>query len=337
MPLSPRSRSFTVWTGTEALVIGGSSQTSVGGPYRPADLRDGAAFDPATSTWRDIEPAPFDLDAGEPSTLVGDTVVIADYRGWLAYDVGDDSWRRLGDPPTDIPQPTLAAQGHRVYAVDVYVDESDAPVQVLDLDTGTWSELPLSPHQPQLDQRTLVGTPEGLVVMGDDLSPRQAGNNAEDAHAELWDGTTWTRYPDSDVQGTLWHWTGERVISTYRTTQHDSDKGGLHTFRAGALDPATGEWSRLPWLPTGDGSLLLAPGWPAAEGRVVFSNGYLYDDGTGSSSPVRTPDETLVASAFALGEHQLMMFGGYHVDPDHPDQRVFTVEPTSEVWVQATG
>lgn len=337
LPLSPRSRSFTAWTGTEALVIGGSSQTSVGGPYRVADLRDGAAFDPATSSWREIAPSPFALDAGQPSTMVGDTVVIADYRGWLAYDVGDDTWRRLPDPPTDIPQPTLAAEGDVVYAVDVYVDESDAPVQALDLDTDTWSELPLSPHEPQLDQRTLVATPQGLVVMGDDLSPRQAGNNPENAHAERWDGAAWRRFPDSEVQGSGWHWTGERIISTYRVAQHDSDRGGLHTFRAGALDPATGEWSRLPWLPAGDRGLLLDAGWPAAQGPLVFANGYLYDDGTVSSTPVHPPDRTLSSSAFALGDHQLMMFGGYHVDADQAGERVFPVEPTSEVWLKALG
>lgn len=335
MPLSPRSGSFTTWTGTAALVIGGSSQTVVGGPFRPADLKDGAAFDPATSTWREIAPAPVALGSNDPSTLTGDTLVIADYRGWLAYDIGDDTWRRLTDPPTDIPQPTVAAVGHLLYAVDVYVDESDAPVQVLDLDTNTWSELPLSPHEPQLDQRTLVGTPEGLVVMGDDLSPRSAGNNAEDAHAELWDGTTWQRYPDSDLQGCCWHWTGERIISTYRVTQHDSDRGGLHTFHAGALDPGTGEWSPLPWLPAGTRGLLLEPGWPAAQGPLVLANGYLYDDRTGSSTPVHPPDQDLVASSVELGDHQLMTFGGYHVDPDQRDQRVLTVEPTSEVWLKA--
>lgn len=157
--------------------------------------------------------------------------------------------------------------GDLVYALDVYVDEGgDAPVQVLDLATDTWSDLPLSPHQPKLDQRTLVATPLGLVVMGDDFLPRQPGRNQEDAHAERWDGTTWRRFPDSEVQGCCWHWTGERIISTYRLTQKDSDRGGLHTFRAGALDPATGEWTALPCLPDGDRGLLLEPGWPTANG-----------------------------------------------------------------------
>lgn len=61
-PLGPRERAVGVWTGREAIVVGGA-----GPPFYPPDwdgptvepppLRDGAAFDPRTASWRSIAPA----------------------------------------------------------------------------------------------------------------------------------------------------------------------------------------------------------------------------------------------------------------------------------------
>lgn len=61
MPLSPRRGSLTVWTGDEFLVFGGYAQEFIGGPIPIANLRDGAGFDPDSSTWRSIAAAPVAL------------------------------------------------------------------------------------------------------------------------------------------------------------------------------------------------------------------------------------------------------------------------------------
>lgn len=45
----------------------------------------------------------------------------------------------------------------------------------------------------------------------------------------------------------------------------------------------------------------------------MFGNGYVYDDSTGSSSPVRPPDRTLNQGALVLGDELLMMMGGHHI------------------------
>lgn len=56
-PLSARTRHMAVWTGREMIVWGGSPTGSgVGG------LLDGAAYDPATDTWRTIADAPLGSD-----------------------------------------------------------------------------------------------------------------------------------------------------------------------------------------------------------------------------------------------------------------------------------
>ena len=326
MPLSPRWGSLTAWTSEEFLVMGGYRQHSVGGVPPFENLKDGAAFDPDIGTWRKIAAAPVELSEQMDSILVGDSLVVVHWDGWLVYDIGDDSWRPLPTPPRELQQVSLAPSADDpdvVYALDPYLEESRAPVQVLDLATEQWSELPLSPHRPALNQRTIVATPEGLVVVAEDYRPRQAGRHQlEDAHAEIWDGHTWTRYGDSEVRGCCWHWTGERIVATSR-----------YDRRSGALDPATGDWSRLPQLPQGRPRRLLDAGWPVADGPMVFGNGYLYDDTTGTSRPVLVPRQAAQNGALELGDGRLMMFGGYRVAPGQEGFRVMDVEPTREAWV----
>jgi N-acetylneuraminic acid mutarotase len=52
---SSRWTPFAVWTGRELIVWGGGTAT---GERRPVALDDGAAYDPATDTWRTLPPAP---------------------------------------------------------------------------------------------------------------------------------------------------------------------------------------------------------------------------------------------------------------------------------------
>jgi hypothetical protein len=338
MPLSPRYDSLTVWTGSEALVIGGIDNTFNGGPAPMPELSDGAAFDPETATWRSIAKAPHALASRSygPHVLVGDVLIVAEWDDWLAYDIGEDEWRKIPRPPLDVSQVTLAADptAHVVYALDPYVVEGDhAPVQVLDLDGDTWSALPASDNEPRLDQRTLVFTDAGLVVMGDHVVGRQPEKEHRVERAELWDGSTWTRFTDSqaDVNGSEWFWTGERVIAAYRLPRNSVQHGGDYRWRPGALDPATGEWSVLPWAPSyGDG---LLDAWAITDGERVVSGGYLYDDADESSHAVPRPRQDLDAGSVALGGGWLMTFGGSRAVPGQEPSRVTQIEPAGDVWV----
>lgn len=332
MPLPARWSSLTVWTGEEFLVVGGIRRQYVGGPAPFPNRSDGAAVDPATSTWRRIADAPEAISGYNEHVLVGNTLVIVGTGAWLAYDIRDDEWGRLPAPPARMPQPSLAADpdGARIYAIDKYeVESPGTPVLVLDLATQTWSELPRSPHRPVLDDRSLVATPGGLVAVGNDYHPRQAGpRQQEDAHAEIWNGRSWRRFGDSEVQGrTSWHWTGHRIITTYRTPRVGSDY-----VRAGALDPGSGEWSRLPWLPRYS-NRLLDTARASAEGTLVLSNGYLYDDATGSDLPVMRPSRKLQGSAAELGDGRIGAFGGFRIEPGQEYSRVMNVDATAEAWL----
>jgi hypothetical protein len=254
---------------------------------------------------------------------------------WLAYDSRADTWSRVPAPPVEVPQPTMTDRGHRVFVLDRYAEESPAPVQVLDLATGTWSALPASPYRPAVDGRTLVATDAGLVVMGEDLHPRQAGHDRQPALAEIWDGSRWRRFQSEDAAGRLWHWTGERVISTYRATRRESARGGLHEFRASAFDPASRTWDRLPWLP-GHRRGLLEEGWPQADRTRVLSQGYLYDDRTGTSVPVREPSRW-GSRTQVLTDDAIVLVGGQRPKPGQELERVMRVDLTAEAWLLPTG
>jgi hypothetical protein len=85
-PLGSRDSVNPVWTGSEVLVWGG---------YRGGLLlQDGAAYNPATRTWRSLAPN----QRASPSTVstwMGDRFVVLDRNGGATYDPSTDTWRDL--------------------------------------------------------------------------------------------------------------------------------------------------------------------------------------------------------------------------------------------------
>jgi hypothetical protein len=324
MPLSPRWLPLVAWTGDEAIVVGGLTGSTAGVGQDATTLADGAAYEPEAGTWRTIAPAPEHLSSvDDTSVLVDDTLVVAHAGRLLAYDLTHDSWRRLPDPPHPMPLATMATMEGLVYALNVNVPGNDQyPVQVLDPATDEWSALPLDDGFREPSLRTLVATPEGLVVMSD-------GNVAA---AELWDGTNWSLYPDSDLQGCCWHWTGDRVISGGLVTESASKQGGFRAFHPAALDPATGTWTALPWLPKDTPTTLQTGGLAAADGPLLLANSWLYDDTDGSFTHVDPPVSYLTTPGLLIGGRTLLAFGGYLPEPGHENDNVKQVQPTSQVW-----
>ena len=319
MPLSPRYFPLVAWTGREALVIGGLDGTRVGPGHDGTPLQDGAAYDPQTRSWRAIAPAPEDLSGrtDDVTALADGTLLVAHLGDLLAYDIAGDSWQRLPPPPQEVLMPTIAAQDGRLYLLAVNdPGGADLPVQVLDLGTGSWSALPAGPGLPDGVLRTLVPTPAGLVVMGEGL---------DRASAALWDGSDWTDYPATDLRGSFWHWTGDRVISGW-VTSDESDT------RSAALDPASGTWDPLPWLPVDSPTTLWDAGRSPAAGSLVFSNSTVYDDATGTFTAVEPPEPELGRPGLAIGDRSLFAFGGYLTDPGHAYDRVKQVRTTSHAW-----
>ena len=111
-PLSPRAAAIGVWTGAEVLVIGGEPEAwcPPGADCTPPEftaLVDGAAYDPATESWRDIADAPMPLSGYTSPVVVDDAVYLLAHGafsrpgaedGFLRYLVTEDRWERLPSP-----------------------------------------------------------------------------------------------------------------------------------------------------------------------------------------------------------------------------------------------
>lgn len=333
-PLSPRWQPISAYVGGRVVVVGGMSSRLAGGMPRGQDLRDGATYDPTGGTWQKIPDLPRSLDGwAYTSIVVGDELVLPMQRGrWLAYDVGDGAWHTLPAPPTRIEEPSLASDAGHLYAISTGDVERPDPVQVLDLRTLRWSTLPASGHRPPLGGKRLVMTGAGLVVVGTAEPAAGATVIRPSAIAETWTGRRWTRSAARRFNGRDWYWSGTRVVSGYRLTEHESREYEPPTLEAGAFDPETRTWSAIPWLPSRD-SHFSWPDEPVVRGSRAFAWGWLYDDASGESTRVRSPSGWS-DGAVVLTDDALVVVGGQRPKPGQdPGARVTRLDLTNEAWL----
>jgi hypothetical protein len=318
MPLSPRWMPLTVWTGEEALVVGGG----IDPPCPPtascveADkmARDGAAYDPRTDTWRPIADAPVDAGYWFRTAVVGDTVVVYDGdQRWWAYDIGADVWRGLPAPDRRVVDTgTLAERDGAVYALS-----ASGRVLALDVASRGWSELPPSPLDPALSRGSVLVTDDAVLVSGSEKVDDWNGDTPLFTIVERWDGTTWSRYPQTGQVGPFGHWTGERLIDLDIQVAPGLD--GDPPF-GGVLDPATGQWSPLPNAP--DPDVRRPDGWMpvAADGPLVAGSGYVYDDRTERWTALGAPDSAVDDHQSAVwADGRLLVFGGIDTETGYED------------------
>jgi len=316
-PISPRTGGIAVWTGTEAIFLGGEIDNicprTASCKEPPTYAKDGAAYDPAAGTWRTIAPAPAPVAGYNRSAVVGDNLVLVDEDGgWHAYDASDDRWRELPAQPDGPADPgLLSATDGRIYALG----RGDV-VQVLDLGTEEWSALPRSPHEPRIEAHLVHATPEGIVVTGVDSTAKNDGTVPSWVFAEVYDGTSWRRLDRSDmVGGYSWHWTGERLVAPDLDCVDGGEVNGYGRCvpQGGILDPGTGAWAKLPDPPE-----IGAGGWSlqVEDGPLMATYGYVYNDSAGTWTKLTRPDgapDYQVASVWADGT--LIAFGG--LDSEH--------------------
>jgi hypothetical protein len=257
-PLSPRELAIGVWTGREALLIGGSDAPPThSSSSRPEEqkppLRDGAAFNPRTRSWRRIAAAPIGIEPLSPAAAAGDGVYVAVPRNpgvrhtrmdLLAYRTRTDSWDRLPSPPRRNYR--IVGAGDRLVAYGP--ERGPVPLSVFLLGPGErrWEELPRPPIRG-----VVIWDRRRLVLIGFDPAARKAENPplARAATLRLGD-SSWRRLPDSDH--VLWghgFWVpvGRRLVSPeLGTGGEDYDFGRPY---GGILDPVGGVWSQLPNVP----------------------------------------------------------------------------------------
>lgn len=299
-PLSPRQVRAAVWTGTEMLVLGGH-QSSVGSgtstataaaapsttsaedgpppastssPTRPeGTLIDGAAYDPASRTWRSLPP--LDVPPGLAPEVVDPTsgrltvrfgggvcavdMVLPDPVGaW--YDPAADRWVPIPRPP--LPQtcfPSLVWSGGRLLAF------TGADVARFDPGSATWTAIPSSPSAgwaPEAFGSAPVAVGDRVVAVG----RTYRGDEPAQPYARLWDEppggeARWVELPLPPVEA-------GRVVPA---------GDGRHLYavdgprsEAAVLDVVDRTWRRLPDAPLPTRTLGVTV---AAEGRLVVWGG----------------------------------------------------------------
>jgi hypothetical protein len=189
-PLGLRSGAIVRWTGSEMLVWGGLDPR-LGSVVAP---RDGAAYNPATNTWRAISPAPLPPSAGSAATWTGHDLVVTSGKGDVsaaaAYDPLADEWRLLPNPPVSLLD-ALAVSGAWDGRDVVYTVDTGFPVRrvamAYDPRAVAWRTLPAPPYGQGI--AGLVPSGKGVVQMAWHWEPDVIGS-LQDAHlargAKLW-------------------------------------------------------------------------------------------------------------------------------------------------------
>lgn len=158
-PLASRTRHMAVWTGDEMVVWGGSTRTSGVG-----DLLDGAAYDPATDTWRTIADAPAGSEQISAATAeVAGRVVFAGGGSpsgdgaapLLVYDPVTDAWTSHR-PPGSV-ESLVAHRGGAVLGHVDLADRTELSLTTFDPATGSMRALPPFPRRGEDDMVDVVG------------------------------------------------------------------------------------------------------------------------------------------------------------------------------------
>jgi hypothetical protein len=266
-----RANAAMVWTGTELLIVGGSNG--------PGIDHIGAAYDPATDSWRPLADPPGEIDAWDnsitgPAVWTGTEMLIP--ANGLAYDPVLDRWRDFTPQPGPRRTSPVAAWNGTEFIVwggcDAAIPQCDDSEQGLltdgfayNPDTDTWRPLAPSPLAPGVHP-TAEWTRNGLLVY--------AGTGDPD------DGATFARYdPYRD------HWQEltdpPLVPRRYAASAYDDrafvlwggSAGPEREFGDGAVyDDETGTWKLLPVAPNGAARDRHAMEWVA--GRLYITGGF---------------------------------------------------------------
>ena len=292
-PLGPRSQASYVWTGTDVIVFGGEviAEGATDGPRR----NDGAAYDPATGTWRAIADAPIEARSDQHAVWTGSEMLVvggneeslAGLTDGAAYDPVTDTWRTIADPPLDGLRNSVAAWT----GTDLVVWDSVHGGARYDPCGDEWT--PMAPAPDGFLQDAAYGTASAwtgaeLIVWGG-----ATGTNFPLDAAAAYDpaADTWRSIP-APSRGAVYDadpvWSGNELLVWGRSNLFGPPRDEIGM----AYDPRTDTWRDLPPAPLdradqGEGSTFPRQVW--AGDRLVAWTGNLdlagplplsYDPGT---------------------------------------------------------
>lgn len=230
VPLDVRGDAVVLWTGTEVVVWGGDLEASnMGLPGPNRAFVDGAAYAPATKSWRMLASSPIPENATTPVGAATDVgVVIVRGRSTAVWNPSDNTWRTLDDAPASVQDLTSIGNAALSYSANAR----------LDVRTGVWHLLPEPPILLTTSASiTTTWTGRELVVIG---RPELPGGNAAvmayDPTTNRWRITT-PPPPELYTEALSANWDGRRVVAV------NYDMG------AAAYDPTSDSWHLLKPIP----------------------------------------------------------------------------------------
>jgi hypothetical protein len=258
-PIAGRDSPYAVWTGKEMLVWGGTTVNAV--RTGPCDrcASDGAAYNPATRSWRTIAPSPPGVWGGGAVWTGRELVAWASHSpdgpvGAAVYDLSTDSWRRLPAGPLGWREGYgLAWTGEELIVISGSLGDTLAkPVAAaLDPRTGAWRLL------PALNRIVGLYPPSGVAWDGRDVfvlsaicvhpspcSPTLlAYNPATDALRKI-DLVKAPVVPEQPLKLVAWDGT-DLVFSTFGVASNvNSGKAVIVRY-----NPSTGRWRKGTFSP----------------------------------------------------------------------------------------
>jgi hypothetical protein len=224
-PVRPRTNQTLVWTGREAIVWGGIGHTEKDGAI--GNLADGAAYDPASNTWRRIATSPLAPRNGHVAVWTGTEMIVwgggslNDEQAYLpegaAYDPARDAWRVLPDAPIHTRSAATAVwTGTRmlVYGGVYHTASGGQPYAdgaAFDPSTGKWEKLPVGPLGFR-EGSVSVWTGRQMIIWGGLWDPYAPGLAAAAYDPQA---RQWTRLPKDPLAVRYYPrmvWTGVEAI-----------------------------------------------------------------------------------------------------------------------------
>ena len=329
-PLPARYDAVAVAVGDEVLFFGGTDAPpcppNAGCAAAPVtELRDAAAFDVVSLTWREMAPAPRAISFAS-TAVIDDVVHLLVHDALLTYDVSDDRW---GEAPWPGTNRRLVAAGDRLVAYVAPEEHSERGAATLDPDSGAWTPLPDDPLSSAFD-RTMVWTDERLVLIDVEAVEQPNGPVPSLYRAASLDLDTgrWDVLPPSDVvaSSSIWVAVDGRVVNPATGTL---DGGEVNSWGrdipvGGMLDIGAREWLPLPDRDERYGRA--RTGLTTAVGdRVLTSDGWVLDLGERAWRELPKLDDRGGAAA-AVVRDTLVVWGG------HTGWEAGAVELLDEGW-----
>jgi hypothetical protein len=322
-PLSPRAHAFSIWTGTEMLVVGGTARPCppMADCLLPPALPDAAAYNPKSNTWRNI-PSPFAQPHGQGVLVQGKVIARTAGRELIAYDLATEVWSPLELPAA--PGWPLA-WNMRAFGDKVAV-KLDAPacsddciptIALWDPVAETIKVLPEPPLGPMFSVSLHVAE-NTLVMLGAAFTPNPGSTGpALTIGATYSEAEGWRKLPDSEIaSATEFQPAGRYIVDPSTDT---ADGGDIKPWdkvypTGGILNVAERKWEVLPER-KGSGPMItpmgaFSPALSLGE-RVLSRDGFTFDPATRTWQTLpELPTTGRDGAAVTWTGEELLVWGG---------------------------